>query len=256
MSKLINKNDKKNSNIFEEVGNFFFVFIEVLKLLFLGRIHFKNTINQLAFVGTDSLPIVLLTSVSIGMVFSFQITSLLQMYGANSAIGTLVGVAIVRELAPLFTGIVIAGRIGSSITAEIGSMKVTDQINAMRAMAVNPLMYLVIPRFLSCIIMSPLLTVLSVVIGISGGLIVSVYIKGVIFGMFIESTKDYVTPIDIAKCMFKASVFGGIVSLVSCYKGLNTGEGSQGVGISTTSAVVISLLSIFIFNFILSLLLW
>lgn len=246
----------KINNIFEEIGSFFFVCLEVFKLVFLGRIHFKNTINQLAFVGADSLPIVLLTSVSIGMVFSFQITSLLQMYGANSAIGTLVGVAIVRELAPLFTGIVIAGRIGSSITAEIGSMKVTDQINAMRAMAVNPLMYLVVPRFLSCIIMSPLLTIMSVVIGISGGLVVSVYVKGVIFGMFIESTKDYVTPIDIAKCMLKASVFGAMVSLISCYKGINTGEGSQGVGISTTSAVVLSLLSIFIVNFILSLLLW
>ena len=206
----------------------------------------------MAFVGTDSLPIVILTGLSIGMVFSLQVTGLLQRYGANSVVGAAVGVSIVRELAPLFTGVVVAGRIGAAITAELGSMKVTEQINALLSMAVSPLRYLAVPRVLSCMIMVPLLNLLAIIIGISGGMLIAVAVKGVIIGQFLESVRDFLTPMDVLKSMFKASVFGVIVSLVSCYRGINTGEGAQGVGISTTGAVVTSLISIFIINYLLS----
>ena len=210
----------------------------------------------MAFIGTDSLPIVLLTGISIGMVFALQVTGLFQRYGATSMVGAAVGLAIVRELAPLFTGVVIAGRIGAAITAEIGSMKVTEQIDAMTAMAVNPLRYLAVPRVLSCMIMVPLLTVIAVVVGVSGGMLVAVYVKKVLMAQYIESVRDFIIPADIFKCMLKGAVFGVIVSLISCFKGINTGEGAQGVGISTTGAVVTSLISIFIMNYLLSLVLF
>jgi phospholipid/cholesterol/gamma-HCH transport system permease protein len=243
-------------NFFDEVGQFSLISLEILKFMFTGRIHLKNTMEQMAFVGTDSLPIVLLTGASIGMVFALQVTGLFQRYGATSMVGAAVSVAIVRELAPLFTGVVVAGRIGAAITAEIGSMKVTEQIDAMKAMAVNPQKYLGVPRVLSCLIMVPLLTIVSVVIGILGGLVVAVYGKGVILASFLESTQDFLGPVDIVKCMVKAAIFGLIVSLISCYKGIYTGEGAQGVGISTTGAVVLSLISIFIANYLLSMILF
>ena len=242
----------KIAEVFDELGSFYILSLNILKTLFTGQIHFRNTMQQMAFVGTDSLPIVVLTGLSIGMVFSLQVTGLLQRYGANSVVGAAVGVSIVRELAPLFTGVVVAGRIGAAITAELGSMKVTEQINALLSMAVSPLRYLAVPRVLSCIVMVPLLNLLAIIIGISGGMLIAVTIKGVIVGQFLESVRDFLTPMDVFKSMFKASVFGLIVSLVSCYKGINTGEGAQGVGISTTGAVVVSLISIFIVNYILS----
>lgn len=242
----------KIADFFDELGRFYILSLEIFKTLFSGQIHFRNTMQQMAFVGTDSLPIVILTGLSIGMVFSLQVTGLLQRYGANSVVGAAVGVSIVRELAPLFTGVVVAGRIGAAITAELGSMKVTEQINALLSMAVSPLRYLAVPRVLSCMIMVPLLNLLAIIIGISGGMLIAVAVKGVIIGQFLESVRDFLTPMDVLKSMFKASVFGVIVSLVSCYKGINTGEGAQGVGISTTGAVVTSLISIFIINYLLS----
>ena len=242
----------KIADFFDELGRFYILSLDIFKTLFSGQIHFRNTMQQMAFVGTDSLPIVILTGLSIGMVFSLQVTGLLQRYGANSVVGAAVGVSIVRELAPLFTGVVVAGRIGAAITAELGSMKVTEQINALLSMAVSPLRYLAVPRVLSCMIMVPLLNLLAIIIGISGGMLIAVAVKGVIIGQFLESVRDFLTPMDVLKSMFKASVFGVIVSLVSCYRGINTGEGAQGVGISTTGAVVTSLISIFIINYLLS----
>lgn len=250
------RNKKPDTNkiaeIFSELGKFYILSFEIFKTLLKGQIHFRNTMQQMAFVGTDSLPIVILTGLSIGMVFSLQVTGLFQRYGANSVIGAAVAVAIVRELGPLFTGVVVAGRIGAAITAELGSMKVTEQINALLSMAVSPLKYLAVPRVLSCMIMVPLLNVVAIVVGIAGGLMIAVLVKGVIMGQFIDSIRDFVTPMDLLKSMLKASIFGVIVALVSCYKGINTGEGAQGVGISTTSAVVISLITIFVADFLLS----
>ncbi len=247
-----NNDSNKIAGFFDELGSFYILSLEIFKTLFSGKIHFRNTMQQMAFVGTDSLPIVILTGLSIGMVFSLQVTGLLQRYGANSVVGAAVAVSIVRELAPLFTGVVVAGRIGAAITAELGSMKVTEQINALLSMAVSPLKYLAVPRVLSCILMVPLLNLLAIIIGISGGMIIAVFVKGVIVGQFLESVRDFLTPLDVLKSMFKASVFGMIVALVSCYKGINTGEGAQGVGVSTTGAVVTSLISIFIVNYLLS----
>jgi phospholipid/cholesterol/gamma-HCH transport system permease protein len=239
-------------NVLDEMGNFYIVSLNILKLLFSGKIHVRNTMQQLAFVGTDSLPIVLLTGIAIGMVFALQVTDLFKKYGATSMVGAAVGVAIVRELAPLFTGVVIAGRIGAAITAELGSMKVTEQIDALSAMAVNPLRYLAVPRVLSCLVMVPLLTIMCIVVAVTGGILVAVYGKGVILSTFFESMRDFLTPADIFKCMLKSAIFGLIVSLISCFKGVSTGEGAQGVGIATTSAVVTSLISIFLINYILS----
>jgi len=247
---------QKLNNSFENVGKFSFMTFDVFKLILLGKIHFRNTIQQMAFIGTDSLPIVLLTGLAIGMVFSLQVSGIFLDYGASGMIGGAVGISIVRELAPLFTGVVIAGRVGAAITAELGSMKVTEQIDALTSMAVNPIRYLVIPRVLACLFLVPLLSIMSVIIGILGGMLIAVFVKGVIMMQFLTSVQDFLGVGDLIKCMIKSSIFGLVVSLVSCFKGINAGEGAQGVGIATTSAVVTSLVSIFILNYLLSLLLF
>jgi len=124
------------------------------------------------------------------------------------------------------------------------------------SMAVNPIKYLVIPRVFACLLLVPLLSIMSVIIAVFGGLLIAVFVKGVIMSQFLSSVQDFVHVKDLIKCMFKSSVFGVLVSLISCYKGINAGEGAQGVGIATTSAVVLSLISIFICNYLLSLLLF
>jgi len=243
---------EKILSIIDATGKFSLMFGNIFILLFKGKFHFRNTINQLAFIGTDSMPIALLTALAVGMVFSLQLSDQFIRYGASSMAGGAVSLAVTRELAPLFTGVVVAGRVGAAIAAELGSMKVTEQIDALTAMAVSPLYYLALPRVLACIIMVPVLTLFSIFTGILGGLLVAVFIKGIILSSFIESTTSFLHIPDIFKAMFKSAIFGVIISTVGCYQGINTGEGAEGVGKATTNSVVISLISIFVFNYLLS----
>jgi phospholipid/cholesterol/gamma-HCH transport system permease protein len=171
-------------------------------------------------------------------------------------VGAAAGMALVRELAPLMTGVVVAGRVAAAFAAELGSMKVTQQIDALTAMAVDPIYYLVVPRVLASAVMVPLLTVLAIGIGMLGGLGVAVYLKGIIANGYIESMQDYLVLADFGKSLIKAMVFGLILSLVGCYRGLRTGEGAKGVGTATTQAVVNSLIAIFLSNYFLTTLLY
>jgi phospholipid/cholesterol/gamma-HCH transport system permease protein len=242
--------------IIESIGDFVLFTMQTVAMLLKGKVHVRNTVQQLAFVGTDSLMIALLTSLAVGAVFSLQIADQFIRYGASSMVGAASGMALVRELAPLMTGVVVAGRVSAAFAAELGSMKVTQQIDALTAMAVDPLYYLVVPRVLASAIMLPLLTVLAIGVGMIGGLAVAVSLKGIIASGFIDSMVGYLTLADFGKSLVKATVFGLILSLVGCYRGLRTGEGARGVGTATTQAVVNSLISIFISNYFLTSLLY
>jgi phospholipid/cholesterol/gamma-HCH transport system permease protein len=243
-------------SVVESIGDFVLFVGRTFAMLAKGRVHVRNTVQQLAFVGTDSLMIALLTSLAVGAVFSLQIADQFIRYGASSMVGAASGMALVRELAPLMTGVVVAGRVSAAFAAELGSMKVTQQIDALTAMAVDPLYYLVIPRVLASAVMVPLLTVLAIGVGMMGGLGVAVYLKGIIASGYIDSMAGYLMLSDFWKSMIKAAIFGLILSLVGCYRGLNTGEGAKGVGTATTQAVVNSLISIFISNYFLTSLLY
>jgi phospholipid/cholesterol/gamma-HCH transport system permease protein len=240
----------------EGFGDFVIFTGQTFAMLLKGRLHLRNTVQQLAFVGTDSLTIALLTSLAVGAVFSLQIADQFIRYGASSMVGAAAGMALVRELAPLMTGVVVAGRVAAAFAAELGSMKVTQQIDALTAMAVDPIYYLVVPRVLASAVMVPLLTVLAIGIGMLGGLGVAVYLKGIIANGYIESMQDYLVLADFGKSLIKAMVFGLILSLVGCYRGLRTGEGAKGVGTATTQAVVNSLIAIFLSNYFLTTLLY
>lgn len=221
-----------------------------------NRPNIKHVLYQMAHLGVDSLPIVLLTIMFTGMVMTVQTAHEFIKYGAQSSVGGMVVIAMGRELAPVLTGVVVAGRVGAAITAEIGSMKVTEQIDALRVMATNPVSYLVVPRLLACVLMAPVLVVFGNVIGALGGYLVATLYAGISSFTFLHSIKVFAEISDITGGLVKAMVFGAIVAVNGCYKGLTTGQGAEGVGKATTASVVSSIIMIFISNYFLSLLLY
>jgi phospholipid/cholesterol/gamma-HCH transport system permease protein len=225
-------------------------------LYYLRRLNIRNTVFQMSQLGVDSLPIVLLTILFTGMVMTVQSAQEFIKYGAQSSVGGVVSVAMGRELSPVLTGVVIAGRVGAAITAEIGSMKVTEQIDALRVMATNPVAYLVVPRLLACMIMVPLLVVFADMIGVIGGYLVATMHAGIGSFTYLHSIKVFAAVNDVTGGLVKAMVFGAIIATIGCYKGLNTAPGAEGVGRATTESVVWSIIAIFISNYFLSLLLY
>lgn len=241
---------------FESIGEFVLFLRSALSFLVRGRIHLRNTLKQMAFIGTDSLPITLVTALAVGMVFCLQISGVMIKYGSSGVIGGVTAMSLSRELAPIFTAVVVAGRVGAAITAEIGSMKVTEQLDALTAMAVPPMYYLLLPRMISALVMLPLLTILALAVGLIGATIVGVFSNGLIASAFIDSIRSLLFPDDVAKALLKSAFFGLIISTVACYHGVRTGQGAQGVGEATTKSVVYSLIAIFISNYFLSFILY
>ncbi len=244
------------TRFFESLGQLTQLIGETLYYVMRGDVEFRNTLKQMVALGVESIPIVFIISGFTGMVFSLQVSQEFQRFGVTSLIGQLLGLAIVRELGPVLTGVVVAGRAGSAIAAELGTMKVTEQVDALKALATSPIQYLVAPRFLACVIMVPVLTVFANLIGLLGGYIVAVYQVGVIPQVFFESAISFLEIYDLFASLLKASIFGVIIVLAGCHKGLNTNKGAQGVGDATISSVVSGMMGIFIANYILSALLF
>ena len=195
---------------------------------------------QLEFIGVASLSIILLTSFFTGAVMALQSSYAFGLFDANSMVGPAVALALTRELGPVMTALMIAGRCGSAMAAEIGTMRVTEQIDALTTMAVNPVQYLVLPRMIAAVIMKPLLAVVFDFIGTVGAWIVSTYLLDISSTLFYEMVVSYVDIDDFTNGLVKAAFFGLIIALVSCYKGFNTTRGAKGVGIATTESVVLS----------------
>lgn len=217
-----------------------------------GDVDLRDTIRQMTALGVESLPIVFVISGFTGMVFSLQVSQEFARFGAASMIGQVLGIAIVRELAPVLTGVVVAGRAGSAIAAELGTMKVTEQVDALRALGTSPNQYLVAPRFLACAVMVPVLTIFANLVGLLGGYLVAVYQVGVIPEVFYEMTVSYLRLYDIGVSIAKALVFGIVIVTASCYRGLRTEKGAQGVGDAAISAVVSGMIAVFVANYFLS----
>ena len=241
-------------HILEEVGHYTNLFTSTVRSTFSGKNDPNLSFDQLVRVGIDSLPVALITAVSVGMVFALQIANEFVKFGAGKVVGGVMAIAVARELAPVLTGVVVAGRVGAAIAAEIGTMKVTEQVDALFTLGSNPIRYLVVPRFIACAIMFPILTLLSDLVGFYGGYAVATFFVKINGIDYIESASSFLKMGDILGGLAKAVVFGMIVAIISSYQGLSTKNGAKGVGEATTRAVVYSLISIFVANYFLSVL--
>lgn len=209
--------------------------------------------DQLFDIGVMSLPVVAITGFSTGMVLAAQAFFQLSDKGLASATGLMVTKAMLVELGPVLTAFMVTGRVGASMCAELGTMRVTEQIDAMRSMSVNPLRYLVAPRFIAGMFMMPLLSIFSAIMGVFGGYLIAVYYYNMSPGSYIDPLPQHVTTFDCVSGMIKAFVFGIIIVTISCYKGMITKGGAAGVGRSTTQSVVLCYSVILIVNFLLTL---
>ncbi len=203
-------------------------------------------------IGFYSLAVVGMTALFSGMVLALQSYTGFSRFNAEGAVASVVVLSITRELAPVLAGLMVAGRIGASIAAEIGTMRVTEQIDALTTLSVNPIKYLVVPRVMAGVIMMPILVLIADIIGVMGGYLVGVHVLGFSASGYITQTWDFVEPIDVISGLVKAGVFGFIVTLLGCYNGYNSGRGAQGVGAATTNAVVSASILILIFNYFLT----
>ncbi|MGD1920377.1 MAG: MlaE family lipid ABC transporter permease subunit [Pleurocapsa sp.] len=229
-----------------------FLLGQVIVHILQGKINRRNTLEQMGIVGPDSLAIALVTAVFVGAVFTIQVAREFLNFGAVQAIGGVLALALSRELAPVLTAVVIAARVGSAFAAEIGTMKVTEQIDALYVLKSDPIDYLVIPRVIACCIMLPILTMISLVMGSLGGIFVATTIYNISQATFIESIQSFLQIWDLISAMIKAVIFGGLIAIIGCNWGLTTTGGAKGVGQSTTTAVVMALIAIFNSNFFLS----
>ncbi|WP_421658263.1 MlaE family lipid ABC transporter permease subunit [Leptothermofonsia sp. ETS-13] len=225
---------------------------QVMVHLLAGKIHRRNTLEQMAVVGPESLLIALLTAAFVGMVFTIQVSREFINLGAGSAVGGVLALALARELAPVLTAVILAGRVGSAFAAEIGTMRVTEQIDALYMLKTDPIDYLVIPRVIACCLMLPLLTILSLITGMIGGMFIAQALYGISNKVFFDSAQNFLSAWDLCSAPIKGFFFGALIAIIGASWGLTTTGGAKGVGQSTTTAVVTSLLAIFISNFFLS----
>lgn len=231
----------------EPLGRLTALFSQVFFWLGKKPYDFKNITKQMIEVGVRSLTVTSLTSVSTGMVLALQTGAASKnILNEPLYVGTAVGFSVVKELGPVLTAVVIAGRIGAAITAELGTMRVTEQIDALYTLGENPVKYLVVPRFLACALMVPVLTIYSNILGILGGFFVSVYKLGIPANRYYHDIVDFMNVDDLFHGLIKCFVFGIIIALISCYKGFNTEGGAEGVGKATTQSVVISMVLILV----------
>lgn len=236
----------------EEFGRVLLVLVGGLLNLFIPPLRIRLTLQQMEFVGVQSLPIIMLSAFFTGAVFTLQSYRAFHLFGADGLVGGTVGVALTRELGPTLTGLLVAGRAGSAMAAEIASMRVSEQIDALEAMAVDPMSYLVKPRLVASTLVTPLLCALFDFVGGFGSYVTAIYVCGMSYPDFMVRTEDWIDPYDIWSGLLKATVFGVIIGTVACYKGFYTKGGAVGVGKSTTSAVVVSSVLILVANFIIA----
>jgi len=236
---------------FNETGKFFIFFISIIKAL-IGKWYFKNIFTQSIFIGYFSLPVVALTSFFTGGALALQIYYGGNQFNSETIVSSIVALGITRELGPVLGGIVVAGRVSAAIAAEIGTMKVTEQIDALKTLSAEPISYLVVPRIISGIIMLPLLILFADIIGIMGGWFIGVQSLGFNGSVYMQNTINFLEISDVTSGLIKASVFGLLITLMGCYQGFNSKGGAQGVGRATTNAVVSSSVLILASNYIMT----
>ena len=243
------------ANLFAALGDYFKLIALVIWEAFKSPPHFKLIRNQMYEIGVLSLPVVAITGFSTGMVLAAQSYFQLSDKGLASATGLMVTKAMMVELGPVLTAFMVTGRVGAAMCAELGTMKVTEQIDALKSMTVNPLGYLVAPRFIAGTLMLPLLTVFSCVMGIAGGYMIAVWFYKMPSNSFIDPLPVNITNFDFFSGLAKATVFGIVIVTISCYRGMTTKGGAAGVGRATTNSVVVCYSVILIGNFFLTMML-
>ena len=247
---------RKTTQFLREMGRVLIFLGHTLHSTMSRPFYLKNVLKQMEQIGVNSVPVVLTTAISTGMVLALQSYTGFKRFGAESLIGAVVSLSMTRELGPVLTGLMVAGRAGAAMAAELGTMKVTEQIDALTTLATDPMKYLVVPRFVASTVMMFFLTVLGMMIGVAGGYFVGVKVLGTNPVTYINQSIDNTEVTDIWYGLIKSLVFGAVVGLIGCYKGFHTEGGADGVGKATTGAVVVSCMLILILDYFLSALLW
>jgi phospholipid/cholesterol/gamma-HCH transport system permease protein len=237
----------------EGLGRLALLAKEAMASLFRFRVAWRDLLYQVYFMGVKSQSVVLITGAFTGMVLCAQTAVQFHKVKMDTASLAVVSVSMCSELGPVLTGLMVAGRVGAAVAAEIGTMRVTEQIDALRTLATHPVDYLVVPRLIAGVVVMPLLTAEAICVGIAGGYLVGVYFYGIGSTYLWVNMLKHTANSDVAIGVIKGCIYGGIVALVGCYKGMTCGEGAEGVGRATTEAVVFSSISILIANFFLTL---
>lgn len=237
-------------------GSFFLFLFNTIKTLLTTRLRFHKLCTQMVSIGVDSLNIVILTGAFSGAVLALQSYIGFKRFGAEEFIGPVVALSLIREMGPVLTGLMVTGRAGSSIAAELGTMQITEQVDALKTLNINIYQYLMVPRILGATLIMPFLVLFCMFFGIIGGYFVSTAVLYLNGEQYISGIQTFVELSDITGGLIKASVFGLILSWVGCFIGFNTTGGAKGVGISTTQSVVVSSITILISNYFLAALLF
>jgi phospholipid/cholesterol/gamma-HCH transport system permease protein len=256
MMRMLDRVGRATTDFFEYAGGLTLLSVASAGFIVRLRVRIAETISQAYLLGVQSTAIVLLTSLFTGMVISLESAQQAVQYGVGSLVGGAVAYASVRELGPMLTAVVVAGRVGAAIAAELGSMVVTEQIEALRSMGLEPSRFLVVPRLVALLVMLPLLTIFADVVSIVGGGWIAQTYAHISVDTFIASVRETIGILDVLKGLLKAVVFAIIIVMVGAYQGLSTRGGAAGVGVSTTGAVVLAIILIFISNFTMSFLLF
>ncbi len=233
----------------EEAGRIVLLLFQTIKWALKPPYAVRDILRQMEQVGVNSMPVVIITATFTGMVLALQSYTGFKRFNAESLVGTVVALSMTRELGPVLTGLMVSGRVGAAMAAELGTMRVTEQIDALLTLATNPVKYLIVPRFIAALIVLPILTVLADIIGIMGGYFIGVNVLGANPIVYIKRTKEYLKMEDLYGGLYKAAIFGMIIALIGCYQGFYTKGGAEGVGIATTRAVVLSSMLILISNY-------
>lgn len=236
----------------EDFGRMLIFAAEAVAWAFRPPFRPELVVAQMAFIGVGSAFIVGATGLSAGMVFALQMNYALKQFAAEGYVGGSVAFSLARELAPVFTALMVTGRAGSAIATELGTMRVTEQIDAMESMAVNPIQYLVVPRIIASIVMFPVLTMIFNVIGYGGGFVMGVYVAGIPIGPFVEHTREFMDPSDILHGLLKAVIFGLIVAVITTWRGYAAAGGARGVGEGTTRGVVMSSIAVLLADYVIT----
>ncbi|MBK6914722.1 MAG: ABC transporter permease [Ignavibacteriales bacterium] len=249
--KLLQKLGEKSLLFFQEFGQVARLFWEIIRNFTSIPKSRRLILYQMEHIGVNSIPLVLIIAVFTGAVSAWQAAYQLKGVAPISFLGGATSRAIITELGPVLTGIVIAGRVGASIAAELGTMKVTEQIDALETMAISPVRFLAMPRFLASVIMMPILVTFAIVIAIGGSYLVSNYFLGVSFAVFFNSVKRFFIIPDLVAGLVKTIFFGGVTSLMGCHIGFRTEGGAEGVGLATIRSFVFSAALILILDYVL-----
>lgn len=242
----------KTLKLCENVGNFIIFFVHILETTFTMRLKYRQLITQMQYIGVGSMSIIFLTGSFTGLALALQSYIGFSRVGAEEFIGLVVTLGMTRELGPVLTGLMVTGRCGSSMAAEIGTMQISEQIDALKTLGIDPFQYLIVPRVVAATLIMPFVSVFSMICGIVGGYLYCVYVLGLNAETYIQIIQERVDLSDITGGLIKSAFFGFILAWVGTYQGYTTRGGARGVGIATTRSVVMGSIIILIANYFLS----